>query len=89
MPAAAAEDGTPGASLRPRRLRRLSSIKPRLVSDPAHGAAGSQVPSPLRLLHILFVQKPKQESKEEALVTQRLGWDLPGPVGSGGCGGLG
>lgn len=31
----------------------------------------------LRLLHILFVQKPS-ERQEEALMTQRLGWVLPG-----------
>lgn len=49
-----------------------------LGERPAPSAAGSKVPAPLRLLHILFVQKPERERKEEALMTQRLGSVLPG-----------
>lgn len=67
-------------------------MQPRPASAPSLGAAGSQVPSALPWRHILFVQKPEQESNQEDSVTQRLGWVLPGPVGSDGqdgCGSLG
>lgn len=71
-----------GVSRRPRQLGRLSPARPQVPSDPAHGAAGSQVPSPLRLLHILFVQKLEQEKEgglddpEVGIDPSRPGWAL-------------
>lgn len=82
----------PGGSSSPAGPVETNPMQPRPASAPSLGAAGSQVPSALPWRHILFVQKPEQESDEEDSVTQRLGWVLPGPVGSDGqdgCGSLG
>ena len=56
-----------------------------MATGPAPSAAGSKVPLPLVLLHILFLQRPS-ERKQEALMTQRLGGVLPGLGGQQGPG---
>lgn len=77
--------GQPRVSQWPTEAEETGPVKLRLASSSPE-AQLAPVAFALVVLHILFVQKPRQEGREEALMTRRLGWVLPGLVVTGGTG---